>query len=103
MPPSSRDGFIRPAAVAPTRPGGAIARTDFYREELARHQHHLRQQRGQYSERVIGEVDAALTRLISEVEDLCAQDNGDEIVSSLLREIDGVTRLSVCSDQKNAH
>lgn len=103
MPPSSRDGFAGSADALPARAGGDVARTDFYREELARHRQHLREQREQYSERVIGDVDAAITRLISEVDSLCAQDNGDEIVSRLLREIDGVTRLSVCSDQKNAH
>lgn len=78
-------------------------RIDFYREELARHRRCLERHREYYSAKVIGDVEAALTRLMSEVDSLCARENGEQLVSRLLREIDAVTRLSVWSDQKNSH
>lgn len=90
------------AGLASSIPAGAI-RIDFYREELARHRECLEQQREYYSAKAIGDVEAALTRLMSRVDNLCTRKNGDEIVGRLLREIDVVTRLSVWSDQKNSH
>ena len=44
-----------------------------------------------------------LTRLIADVDELCARKNGDQLVSSILRKIDGVTRLSAWSDPKKHH
>ena len=37
------------------------------------------------------------------VDRLCAHENGDEVVSRLLRQIDGVTRLSASSDRQPTH
>ena len=78
-------------------------RTNFYREELLKHRQCLEQQREYYSEKAIDDVEAALTRLMSQVEQLCARKNGDQLVSRLLRKIDGVTRLSAWSDSKKSH
>jgi hypothetical protein len=77
--------------------------TDFYREEFLKHQRCLQQQREYYSERVILDVEAALRRILSNLDHLCAQQNGDEVVSRLLRKIDVLTGLSAWSDPKNAH
>jgi len=103
MPPSNRDGLLgglpRPTAKYKPSP----VRSNFYREELAKHRQCLEQQREYYSEKAIDDVEAALTRLISQVDRLCARENGDQLVSRLLREIDGVTRLSAWSDQKKSH
>lgn len=79
------------------------ARSDFYREELRRHWHCLEQQREHYSHRTMTDVEAALRRLMLHVDRLCVDANGDEVVSRLLREIDGVTRLSVSADRRPTH
>lgn len=103
MPPSNRDGFLGPAPRFQAGFPADASRIDFYREELAKHRRCLEQQRECFSEKVIGDVDAALTRLMARLSSLCAREDGDEVVSRLLREIDVVTRLSVWSDQKNSH
>jgi len=43
---------------------------DFYREEFVKHQWCLEQQREYYSNAAISEVEAALTRIISQLERL---------------------------------
>ena len=83
--------------------GSATVRTNFYREELLKHWDCLKQQRECYSEKAIDDVEAALTRLMSQVEQLCARKDGDQLVSRLLRKIDGVSRLSAWSDSKKSH
>ena len=103
MPPSNRDAFVRHASKLPIGFREPASRINFYREELAKHRRCLEQHREYYSDKVIGDVEAALARLMSEVDSLCARENGDQLVSRLLREIDVVTRLSVWSDQKNSH
>ena len=105
MPPLNRDGLLgrepRRLADVPVVAG----RTSFYREELLKHRRCLQRQREYYSAKAIGDVEAVLTRLISEVDRLCARENGALLVSRLLRRIDGVTRLSDWSDhdQKKSH
>ncbi len=103
MPPSNPDDLIGPASSFHVSLPADATRVDFYREELAKHRKCLEQQREYFSEKVIGDVEAALTRLMARVDNLCSRENGDEIVSRLLREIDVVTRLSVWSDHKNSH
>jgi hypothetical protein len=80
-----------------------LSHVDFYREEFLKHQRCLQQQREYYSERVILDVEAALRRVLSNLDHLCAQQNADQVVSQLLRKIDVLTRLSAWSDPKNAH
>ena len=63
-------------------------RTDFYREEFVKHQECLERQREYYSERVITDVEAALSRIITQLEQLCAKDDADQVVSRLLRRFD---------------
>ena len=103
MPASNRDGFVRHAPKLTVGFRQHATRINFYREELAKHRKCLEQHREYYSDKVIGDVEAALTRLMSEVDSLCARENGEQLVSRLLRQIDVVTRLSVWSDQKNSH
>ncbi|MBI2833420.1 MAG: hypothetical protein HYX76_03220 [Acidobacteria bacterium] len=76
---------------------------DFYREEFLKHQRCLEKQREFYSEHAIREVERALTRIISGLEQLCARENADQVVSQLLRKFDVVTGLSAWSDPKNTH
>ena len=83
------------------RPGSNL--TDFYREEFLKHQRCLEQQREYYSASAITSVEAALTRIISQLEHLSAKENADQVVSGLLRKFNVVTGLSGWTDPKNIH
>jgi hypothetical protein len=78
-------------------------RTDFYREEFLKHQKCLEKQREYYSEGAITDVEAALTRIMGKLEQLCTKEDADQVVSRLLRKFDLVTGLSAWSDPKNVH
>jgi hypothetical protein len=77
--------------------------TEFYREEFVKHRRCLERQRPYYSESAITDVEAALTRILAELEHLSAQDNAPQLVSSLLKKIDVVTGLSAWTDPKQTH
>ena len=77
--------------------------TEFYRQEFLKHHRCLQRQRPYYSESAITDVEAALTRILAGLEQLCTQDNADELVSSLLKKFDVVTGLSAWSDPKHTH
>ncbi len=76
---------------------------EFYREEFVKHHRCLQEQRPYYSEGAITDVEAALARIIKTLEQLSSQDDAPQLVSSLLRQFDVVTRLSVWSDPKQTH
>lgn len=78
-------------------------RSNFYREEFLKHRQCLRQQREYYSEHAITSVEAALARILSQLEQLSAKDDADQVVSRLLRKFDVVTGLSGWTDLKNVH
>ena len=78
-------------------------RTDFYREEFLKHRRCLEQQREYYSDSAITSVEAALTRIISQLEHLSTKQDADQVVSRLLRKFNVVTGLSSWSDPKNIH
>jgi hypothetical protein len=77
--------------------------TDFYREEFLKHWRCLEQQREYYSDSAITSVEAALTRIISQLEHLTTKEDADEVVSRLLRKFNVVTGLSRWTDPKNVH
>ena len=80
--------------------------TDFYREEFLKHRQCLAQQREYYSERAITDADGAICKVLSELDHLCASDDADALMSTLLRKFDVVTGLSALSawtDPKNYH
>ena len=79
------------------------ARINFFREEFLKHRQCLEYQRECYSEKAITDVEVALTRLMLKVDRLCTYEDGDQLVSKLLRKIDRVTRLSASSDPKKIH
>ena len=83
------------------RPGSTL--TDFYREEFLKHRRCLEQQREYYSDSAITSVEAALTRIISQLERLSTTENADQVVSGLLRKFNVVTGLSGWTDPKNIH
>jgi hypothetical protein len=76
---------------------------EFYREEFLKHHRCLQRQRAYYSESVITDVEAALSKIISKLDQLSAQENSEQLVSSLLKKFDGVTGLSAWSDPKHTH
>lgn len=77
--------------------------TEFYREEFLKHRRCLERQRPYYSEGAITDVEAALNRIMNQLETLCTKDNADQLVSSLLKKFDVVTNLSAWSDPKHSH
>ena len=77
--------------------------TNFYREEFVKCQRCLDAQREYYSERTISEVEKALTRVLAQLDHLCAKDDADKIVSRLLQQFETVTRLSTWSDPRQIH
>ena len=76
---------------------------EFYREEFVKHHQCLQQQRPYFSEGAITDVEAALTRVMCDIEQLATKDNANQVVSSLLRKFDVVTGLSAWSDPKHTH
>ena len=77
--------------------------TEFYREEFVKHRRCLQQQRPYFSESAITDVEAALTKILGQIDQLCSCDNADQVVSSLLKKFDIVTGLSSWSDPKQTH
>ena len=76
---------------------------EFYREEFIKHHRCLQRQRAYYSESAITDVETALAKIMSQLERLSTQDDAPQLVSSLLKKIDGVTGLSAWSDPKHSH
>jgi len=76
---------------------------EFYREEFLKHHRCLQRQRPYYSESAITDVEAALTNVLNQLEQLSTQDNAPQLVSSLLKKFDVVTGLSAWSDPKHSH
>lgn len=79
------------------------ASIEFYREEFLKQRRCLRKQREYYSKDAIGSAEAALARILSHLDQLCSQENADEVVSQILRQFDVVTGASAWSDPKKAH
>jgi len=76
---------------------------EFYREEFAKHHRCLQRQRPYYSESAITDVEAALAKVMGQLEQLSTQDDAPQLVSSLLKKFDVVTGLSAWSDSKHSH
>ena len=76
---------------------------EFYRQEFLKHHRCLQQQRPYYSESAITGVEAALSRIMSQIDLLSTKDNAPQLVSSLLKKFDVVTGLSAWSDPKQSH
>ena len=76
---------------------------EFYREEFLKHRRCLQEQRQYFSDSAITDAEAALARIISDLEHLSSKDNAPQLVSSLLKKFDVVTGLSAWSDPKQTH
>ena len=96
------DRFVNPDRVV-NRTLRAPDLADFYREEFLKHRACLAKQREYYSERAITNADGAIARILNQLDRLCAKDDADRVISSLLRKFDVVTGLSAWTDPKNYH
>jgi hypothetical protein len=92
--------FDGPDAV-PIGPVGAQA--EFYRRELLRHRACLAAMREYFSERAISEADEALSRVLGQLDQLCAKDDAGQLIANLLRKFNAVTNLSGWADPKTFH
>ena len=77
--------------------------SDFYREEFLRHRECLARQREYFSERAITDADAALARILGQLEQLCEKDDAEQLIGQLLRTFNAVTGLSRWSDSQPLH
>lgn len=92
--------FVRPDRVSSASVRGP---QDFYRQEFIRHRECLALQREYFSERAITDADAALARVLGQLETLCAKEDADQLIRKLLRTFNAVTGLSGWSDPKQLH
>jgi hypothetical protein len=76
---------------------------DFYRQEFIKHRECLARQREYFSERAISTADEALAKVLGQLEQLCACDNAEQVISRLLRSFNAVTGLSAWSDPRKLH
>ena len=63
------------------------SRSSFYREEFIKCQRCLDQQREYYSESAVTDVEQALTKVMSQLDSLCNNEDADQVVSRLLRQL----------------
>ena len=84
-------------------PASVSALSEFYREEFLKHHRCLQEQREYYSVQAINSAEAALLKIIAEVDRLSEEANADQVVAQLLREFDVVTGLSGWSDPCKVH
>jgi hypothetical protein len=99
---SQSRGRTQPPRSAPGVTPASIL-TEFYREEFLKHRQCLERQREYFSERAIRDVEAALGRIMQQLEELCSRENADEVVSRLLKKLDLVTNLSAWTDPRHVH
>lgn len=79
------------------------ALTEFYREEFIKHHRCLQAQREYFSAQAIRRVEAALLRIIADLDRISSDANAEQKVARLLREFDVVTGLSGSSDSHQVH
>jgi hypothetical protein len=92
--------FVSPAGISNA---SAAPLTDFYRQEFLKHRQCLAAQREYFSERAISTADQALARVLGQLDQLCAQDDADTLMSGLLRKFNAVTGLSGWLDPTQLH
>lgn len=78
-------------------------RADFFREEFLRHKNCLESQREYFSAQAIHDVEHALQNILSRLDSLCHSQDCEEVMSTLLKKFDLVTRLSVWDDRGRTH
>ena len=92
--------FVSPAGISKV---STVPLTDFYRQEFLKHRQCLAAQREYFSEGAISNADQALTKVLGQLDRLCAQDDADKLMSGLLRTFNAVTGLSGWLDPTQLH
>ena len=92
--------FVGPAGISKV---STVPLTDFYRQEFLKHRQCLAAQREYFSEGAISNADQALTKVLGQLDRLCAQDDADKLMSGLLRKFNAVTGLSGWLDPTQLH
>jgi hypothetical protein len=82
---------------------GCQCLTDFFREELLKHQQCLERQREYYSDTAITQAEDAITRIVGQLEILCQRDDACQMMGELLRKFDLVTKLSAWTEADKLH
>lgn len=93
--------FLTDEPPSSTRPRSLV--TDFYREELMKHQRCLRRQREDHSERAYASAEQALSRLLRQLDQLCRSKDVAQVMDRVLRQFDVVTNVSAWSDPKKVN
>jgi hypothetical protein len=91
---------VSPAGISSA---SATHLTDFYRQEFLKHRRCLAAQREYFSEGAISTADQALAKVLGQLDQLCAQDDADKLISGLLRKFNAVTNLSGWIDPTQLH
>lgn len=94
---------VSPARILSAPISPVTTSTDFYRAEFTRHRECLATLREYFSESAITDADAALARVLNELEQLCAKDDAEQLIAGLLRKFNAVTGLSGWSDPSQLH
>ena len=97
---------LAPVDATPARPlYGPTCQclAEFFREEFQKHHRCLEQHREYYSETAIAQAEAALGRILQQMEQLCRREDACEVVGQLLRQFEAVTRLSAFSEHQIFH
>jgi len=76
---------------------------EFFREEFQKHHRCLEEHREYYSEVAIDQAEAALGKILQQMEQLCRRDDACEVVGQLLRQFESVTNLSAFADPQIFH
>ena len=77
--------------------------SNFYREEFVKCQRCLDQQREFYSEHTISEMQRALSRVMSQLDQLCSKEDADKVLGHLLSQFNTVTPPFAWSDPRQIH
>ena len=94
---------VSPARILSAPISPVTTPTDLYRAEFTRHRECLAALREYFSESAITDADAALARVLNELEQLCAKDDAEQLIAGLLRKFNAVTGLSGWSDPSQLH
>lgn len=103
---ASKSRFTTVTVVAPTRPfygPQCQCLAEFFREEFQKHHQCLEQHREYYSEVAIAQAEAALGRILQQMEALCRREDACEVVGQLLRQFESVTNLSAFAEPQTFH
>lgn len=92
---------VAPLSGAASNPASGPA--DFFRQEFLRHRECLARQREYFSERAITDAEAALAKVIGQLDEICERDGAEQLIVRLLRQFNAVTGLSGWADPKQLH